>query len=220
MRTKDALMIGFQLGRIQRTLDAWEESKHPRADNGQFSSSPGGGGQGTAQPNTPSKEILRKVKNAYMNAEGHDGMDKFHIDWAIKDSHGKISEEKTAETLRIKNGSKESKLAVNTLKAYKDKQITKRDAQNMLAAIIGGEFTSGGGGVESSEPHRTPTKNQVKNATYALSYAMGKNNPGQIANRLMGEGVPEKAIDPIIDEIVKSRKERYDHKGHGSRPHD
>ena len=38
MRTADALKIGMALGRISKTLDAWEESKHPRADNGQFSS--------------------------------------------------------------------------------------------------------------------------------------------------------------------------------------
>lgn len=46
MRTADALKIGMALGRISKTLDAWEESKHPRADNGQFSSSSGGGGDG------------------------------------------------------------------------------------------------------------------------------------------------------------------------------
>lgn len=46
MRVQDALMIGRALGRIEKTLDAWEESKHPRADNGQFSSSGGGGGGG------------------------------------------------------------------------------------------------------------------------------------------------------------------------------
>ena len=45
MRTADALKIGMALGRISKTLDAWEESKHPRADNGQFSSG-GGGGDG------------------------------------------------------------------------------------------------------------------------------------------------------------------------------
>ena len=44
MKTKDALMIGFQLGRIQRTLDEWDESKHKRDENGQFSSTGGGGG--------------------------------------------------------------------------------------------------------------------------------------------------------------------------------
>ena len=43
MKTKDALAIGIKLGRLQRTLDAWEESKHPRANNGQFSHSAGGG---------------------------------------------------------------------------------------------------------------------------------------------------------------------------------
>lgn len=48
MRTEDALKIGMALGRISKTLDAWEESKHPRADNGQFSS--GGGGGGKSRP--------------------------------------------------------------------------------------------------------------------------------------------------------------------------
>lgn len=43
MKTKDALAIGIKLGRLQRTLDAWEESKHPWANNGQFSHSAGGG---------------------------------------------------------------------------------------------------------------------------------------------------------------------------------
>jgi hypothetical protein len=44
MKTRDALAIGHALGRIERTLDAWEESKHKRAANGQFTSGGGGGG--------------------------------------------------------------------------------------------------------------------------------------------------------------------------------
>lgn len=63
MKTKDALAIGIRLGRLQRTLDAWEESKHPRANNGQFSHSAGGGptsqGGGTGGgkvTNSPQKE--------------------------------------------------------------------------------------------------------------------------------------------------------------------
>ena len=44
MKVQDAFRIGRALGRIERALDAWEESKHPRADNGQFSSGGGGGG--------------------------------------------------------------------------------------------------------------------------------------------------------------------------------
>lgn len=43
MKTRDALAIGIKLGRLQRTMDAWEESKHPRANNGQFSHSAGSG---------------------------------------------------------------------------------------------------------------------------------------------------------------------------------
>jgi hypothetical protein len=34
----------MELGRIRGALDAWEESKHPRANNGQFTSGSGGGG--------------------------------------------------------------------------------------------------------------------------------------------------------------------------------
>lgn len=44
MRTTDALRIGMELGRIRGALDAWEENKHPRSDNGQFTSGAGGGG--------------------------------------------------------------------------------------------------------------------------------------------------------------------------------
>ncbi len=29
MKTTDALRLGIAIGRLQRTLDAWEESKHP-----------------------------------------------------------------------------------------------------------------------------------------------------------------------------------------------
>lgn len=49
MRVQDAFSIGRALGRIERTLDAWEESKHPRADNGQFSSSGGGSGSSSGK---------------------------------------------------------------------------------------------------------------------------------------------------------------------------
>ena len=38
MRTKDALAVGMALGRIRGTLDAWEESKHPRQPDGRFGS--------------------------------------------------------------------------------------------------------------------------------------------------------------------------------------
>ena len=44
MKVQDAFRIGRALGRIERALDAWEESKHPRSENGQFSSGGGGGG--------------------------------------------------------------------------------------------------------------------------------------------------------------------------------
>ena len=41
MRIKDAIEIGRHLGRISKTIDAWEESKHPRRPDGKFGS--GGG---------------------------------------------------------------------------------------------------------------------------------------------------------------------------------
>lgn len=61
MRTRDALAIGIKLGRLQRTLDAWEESKHPRANNGQFSHSAGGGGStgGKAPKDSGSGKTLK-----------------------------------------------------------------------------------------------------------------------------------------------------------------
>ena len=56
MKVQDAFRIGRTLGRIERALDAWEESKHPRADNGQFSSGGGGGGS-SGQSGTSSAQV-------------------------------------------------------------------------------------------------------------------------------------------------------------------
>lgn len=64
MRTTDALIIGMELGRIRGALDAWEESKHPRADNGQFTS--GAGGSGSTSTKGASK-ISDKHKKALQN---------------------------------------------------------------------------------------------------------------------------------------------------------
>lgn len=50
MRTTDALMIGMALGRIRATLDAWEESKHPRRPDGKF-----GKGGGTSNKSSGEK---------------------------------------------------------------------------------------------------------------------------------------------------------------------
>lgn len=50
MKTYDAYLIGRAVERLNRTLDAWEESKHPRAKNGQFAKSSGGGGTGKTDP--------------------------------------------------------------------------------------------------------------------------------------------------------------------------
>ena len=70
MRTTDALRIGMELGRIRGALDAWEENKHPRADNGQFTSGSGGGGGSSpktqGQPRSAKGKLnvqgLKKVK--------------------------------------------------------------------------------------------------------------------------------------------------------------
>ena len=72
MRTRDALAIGIRLGRLQRTLDAWEESKHPRANNGQFSHSAGGGptSQGGKASRSPKKTIPKqKIGTTPKNAQ-------------------------------------------------------------------------------------------------------------------------------------------------------
>lgn len=52
------------------------------------------------------------------------------------------------------------------------------------------------------------TQNQIKNAKYALGYAMGKNHPGQIANRLVSQGVPEKIAHNIVDEHILPKREK------------
>lgn len=44
MKTTDAFLIGIELGKFRKTIDEWEESKHKRAPNGQFSSTGGSAG--------------------------------------------------------------------------------------------------------------------------------------------------------------------------------
>ena len=58
MRTSDVLIIGRALGRVERTLDAWEESKHPRAANGQF-----GSGSGSGENSTKSAKWFEREEN-------------------------------------------------------------------------------------------------------------------------------------------------------------
>jgi len=55
MRTTDALRIGMALGRIGATLDAWEESKHPRRPDGKF-----GSGGGSSKASTSKKNDVFK----------------------------------------------------------------------------------------------------------------------------------------------------------------
>lgn len=62
MRTSDALAIGVNLGRLQRTLDTWEEGKHPRAKNGQFSHSAEGGAASSGGAFGSSKSTPAKAK--------------------------------------------------------------------------------------------------------------------------------------------------------------
>ena len=62
MRTTDALIIGMELGRIRGALDAWEESKHPRADNGQFTSGAGGGGKSATFKEATKRRSQTKAK--------------------------------------------------------------------------------------------------------------------------------------------------------------
>lgn len=61
MRTKDALMIGYQLGRIQRTLDEWDESKHKRDDDGKFLATGGSGSKSEHVPMTYDPDIGRSI---------------------------------------------------------------------------------------------------------------------------------------------------------------
>lgn len=65
MRTTDALRIGMALGRIGATLDAWEESKHPRQPDGKFGS---GGGGTSSKSNTAATKFSDKQKKTMNNA--------------------------------------------------------------------------------------------------------------------------------------------------------
>jgi hypothetical protein len=64
MRTTDALRIGMALGRIGATLDAWEESKHPRRPDGKFGSG-GGTSSKSSSNNLVSSEKALSRNEAY-----------------------------------------------------------------------------------------------------------------------------------------------------------
>jgi archaellum component FlaC len=62
MRTTDALRIGMALGRIGATLDAWEESKHPRQPDGKFGSG-GSSNASSSKSTTGSKSQIEKLES-------------------------------------------------------------------------------------------------------------------------------------------------------------
>ena len=81
MRTADALTIGMALGRIKGTLDAWEESKHPRRPDGKFGS--GGGGKSKGGKMHPEYEAaMYAVKQKEKSAKKRKPLMKNHIEGA------------------------------------------------------------------------------------------------------------------------------------------
>lgn len=139
MRTVDALRIGMELGKISRTLDAWEESKHKRADNGQFTS--GGGSSAPQKSETKKaeerpqgkplsdkqKKIIEKTFKSLVfkgNGSGKEAADirSNHLEWA------NISNEKMVDMMnqydpkhkyRIEKEEKEGNFWTSGLPVYK-----------------------------------------------------------------------------------------------------
>ena len=134
MRTADALKIGMALGRISKTLDAWEESKHPRADNGQFSS--GGGGGAKKMPsnlkyNKRSTELIKKAKSAEH--------------WANKKEAARENAVKKFKE-QIKNGTisaKEKKDLAEGRAMVKSGEWTKNDYERQIRGIAISKMENG-----------------------------------------------------------------------------
>lgn len=149
MKTADALKIGMALGRISKTLDAWEESKHPRADNGQFSSGGGGGGVSGGK----SKEThLHTIAGAYASAsqaakKGDYTAYKNHMDFA----------KKAVESAKKAGATEE--------------EITKMiNRANEYAFPSGGGSSSSSGGGSSIGKKSKPSNEDLKNAKHGARY--------------------------------------------------
>jgi hypothetical protein len=67
MKTKDALEIGRALGRINSTIDAWEESKHPRRPDGKFGSGGGSSKSSGEKKSTAPVQFTEKQKKTMNN---------------------------------------------------------------------------------------------------------------------------------------------------------
>ena len=93
MKTYDAYRIGRAVERLSRTLDAWEESKHPRANNGQFSHSAGGGPSPKSNPKTAGSITVESMKAARYDPSDATGRPAVLVDkWG--DEWYKIGEDK------------------------------------------------------------------------------------------------------------------------------
>lgn len=115
MRTADALKIGMALGRISKALDAWEESKHPRADNGQFSS----GGESSN----------KSGKSEYSKLKPHHRDD---VDEVLKTAAGSnLGGTEVGANLPPKERGKVGEIR----DAYKNGKMSREDAQNKIADI-------------------------------------------------------------------------------------
>lgn len=93
MRTKDALAVGMALGRIRGTLDAWEESKHPRRPDGRFGS--GGGSSSnivSSEKELSQKEAYNQVKEKTANMSYSD-LKRYHK--SVQEQREKAAKEMT-----------------------------------------------------------------------------------------------------------------------------
>ena len=121
MKTKDALKIGMALGRMIGTLDAWEESKHPRADNGQFSSGGGGGSAKTKAESKTSNGAYSKLK----------GIHQEDIDEVLKTPVNSNVRGEVGHTLMPEDNIKAGKIR----NAYRNGEISKEEARNQIAEM-------------------------------------------------------------------------------------
>lgn len=119
MRTVDAIRIGMALGRISKTLDAWEESKHPRADNGQFSS---GGSSATISGETKLHPEYAAAIKAVQEQEKRDKnrkpLLKPHVEKGSGANSGKLHPEYAAAVHAAKEKEKAAKKKKSILKPH------------------------------------------------------------------------------------------------------
>jgi hypothetical protein len=155
-------MIGMALGRIRATLDAWEESKHPRRPDGKF-----GKGGGSSKSKSGGTRRSKPSKGVYSTLNS---LHREDIDEVLKTPFGSKLRGEMGHTLIPGEAIK----AMDIRDKYRKGEMSREDARNKLAAMYKGyheEYDKKDG---KAAPATKPLNAQEKTELRAAMRAVNK----------------------------------------------